>query len=396
VINMIRKLNKDDVWALVLGAGALATGGGASVPSYEQFSANTDPVLDAGHEAKLMDPGDLKDDDLVFMDVGCGGGIRREYQEVYMRYHPRDAWYKQYDLIYPLNSWSQPENMRETEGHLKKLEELTGGKPVAYLGFEVGPLDAGQLLNAAKRGLPLVDADCCGYRAVPELSLTGLNIIDAPIAPYTIGTSWGDLIIGTKVLSHQRWEDICRAIATRSGGGCSPAMAMTGKTVKEGTAAKTFSLAIDVGKAILEARESGGDPVAGVVESSGGYKIFEGEVGGYTNERKGAFVYGNVWIEGTGDYAGKTFRLWYKNENQISWIDEKPFVTCPDPFTVLDKNTGLGLSNFRSEWWTPGREVAVTAMKAYPFWRTEKGLRIYNPKHFGFDIPYVPIEEKLG
>ena len=171
MINMIRKLNKNDVWALVLGAGALATGGGASVPSYEQFSANTDPVLDAGHEAKLMDPGDLKDDDLVFMDVGCGGGIRREYQEVYMRYHPRDAWYKQYDLIYPLNSWSKPENMRETEGHLKKLEELTGGKPVAYLGFEVGPLDAGQLLNAAKRGLPLVDADCCGYRAVPELSL---------------------------------------------------------------------------------------------------------------------------------------------------------------------------------------------------------------------------------
>lgn len=389
---MIRKLNKDDVWALVLGAGALATGGGASVPSYEQFSANTDPVLDAGHEAKLMDPGDLKDDDLVFMDVGCGGGIRREYQEVYMRYHPRDAWYKQYDLIYPLNSWSEPENMRETEGHLKKLEELVGGKPVAYLGFEVGPLDAGQLLNAAKRGLPLVDADCCGYRAVPELSLTGLNIIDAPIAPYTIGTSWGDLIIGTKVLSHQRWEDICRAIATRSGGGCSPAMAMTGKTVKEGTAHKTFSLAIDVGKAILEARESGGDPVAAVVESSGGYKIFEGTVGGYTNERKGAFVYGNVWIEGTGDYAGKTFRHWYKNENQISWIDEEPYVTCPDLLCVVDTKTGQGLSNWGDDF-AKDREVSVIAFRADDIWLSPEGLKIFNPGHFGFDLPYRTIEK---
>lgn len=390
------KLEKQDIWALILGAGALATGGGASVPTYEQFSNGADPILEKGFEPKLIDPKDLKDDDIVFMDVGCGGGIRREYQERYMRYFPREAWYKQIDLIHPLNSWSKKEDTRASEEHLKKLEELIGGKPMAYLAFEVGPLDAGQLLNAAKRGLPLVDADCAGYRAVPELSLTKLNVINAPIAPYTIGTSWGDLIIGTKVLSHQRWEDICRAIATRSGGGCSPAISLTGKTVKEGTAHNTFTLAIDVGKAILKARENGDDPVAAVIESSDGYKIFEGKVGGYTNERSGSFVYGNVWIEGTGDYDGKTFRLWYKNENQISWIDEKPYITCPDPFTVLDKETALGLSNFRTEWWTPGREVAVTAMKACPFWRTERGLKIYNPKHFGFDIEYVPIEEKLG
>ena len=389
------KLEKNDIWALVLGAGALSTGGGMSVPTYEQFSKNTDPILDQGYEPKLIDPKDLKDDDIIFMDVGCGGGIRRENQEKYMRYSPREAWYKQIDLIYPLNSWSEKEDTRASEEHLKKLEELVGSKPMAYLAFEIGPLDAGQLLNAAKRGLPLVDADCSGYRAVPELSLTKLNVINAPIAPYTIGTSWGDLIIGTKVLSHQRWEDICRAIATRSGGGCSPAISLTGKTVKDGTAHNTFTLAIKVGKAILKARESGDDPVAAVVESSDGYKIFEGKIGGTTNERKGAFIYGNVWIEGTGDYDGKTFKLWYKNENQISWIDEKPYITCPDPFTVLDKETALGLSNFRTEWWTPGREVAVTAMKACPFWRTERGLKIYNPKHFGFDIEYVPIEEKL-
>ena len=390
------KLEKQDIWALILGAGALATGGGASVPAYEQFSKNTDEVLEQGFEPKLIDPKDLKDDDIVFMDVGCGGGIRREYQERYMRYLPRDAWYKQIDLIYPLNSWSKKEDTRASEAHLKKLEELVGGKPMAYLGFEVGPLDAGQLLNAAKRGLPLVDADCAGYRAVPELSLTKLNVINAPITPYTIGTSWGDLIIGTKILSHQRWEDICRAIAIHSGGGCAPAISLTGKTVKEGTAHNTFTLAIDVGKAILKARESGDDPVAAVVEASNGYKIFEGKVAGTTNERKGSFIYGNAWIEGTGDYEGKTFRLWFKNENQVSWIDEKPYITCPDPFTVLDKETALGLSNFRTAWWYLGREVTVTAMKACPFWRTERGLKIYNPKHFGFDIEYVPIEEKLG
>jgi len=392
----MRNLTKEDVWALIVGASALATGGGGAAPTYEAFCANTDPVLEQGYKPTLLDVKELKDNDMIFMDVGCGGGIRREQQERYMRYYPREGWQKQIDLVYPLNSWSKFENVRFTESHLKKLEELVGGKPIAYLAFEVGPLDAGQLLGAARRGLPLVDADCAGYRAVPELSLTKLNIIDAPVAPYTIGTSWGDLLIGTQVLSHQRWEDISRAIATFSGGGCSPAMAMTGKIVKEGTAHNTISLAINVGKAVLKARESEDDPVAAVVKSSGGYKIFEGEVAGFTNERKGAFVYGHAWIEGTGDYKDKTFKLYYKNENQISWIDEEPYITCPDPFTVLDKDTGLGLSNFRTDWWARGKKVAVTAMKACDHWRTEKGLRIYNPKHFGFDIKYVPIEKKLG
>lgn len=215
----MKELSKQDIWALILGAAAIATGGGGSAPSYEQFSAAIDPVFNEGHTPKLIDPKELKNDDLIFMDVGCGGGIEREYQEKYMRYLPQDAWQKQYELVYPINSWSEYVNMRKSEGHLKALEELVGGEPMAYLGFEVGPLDAGQLLDAAKRGLPLLDADCAGYRSVPELSLTKLNVIDAPITPYTIGTSWGDLIIGKKVLSHQRWEDICRAVATRSGGG---------------------------------------------------------------------------------------------------------------------------------------------------------------------------------
>ena len=37
--------------------------------------------------------------------------------------------------------------------------------------------------------------------------------------------------------------------------------------------------------------------------------------------------------------------------------------------------------------------MAVWGMKAAAPWRTERGLRIYNPKHFGFDIPYRTIEE---
>jgi len=148
-----------------------------------------------------------------------------------------------------------------------------------------------------------------------------------------------------------------------------------------------------VGKAILDAREKGSDPVEALTKAANGYPLFEGEVAAYTNEGRDSFTWGNVWIKGTGDYEGKTFKLWFQNENQISWIDDKPYVTCPDPFTVVDRETGEGFSNFRAASWTQGRKVAVWGMKSAPAWRTARGLKIYKPKHFGFDIEWKPIEE---
>jgi hypothetical protein len=279
------------------------------------------------------------------------------------------------------------------EDHIKKLFEIVGKKPVASVPDEIGPHLASKLYYDARMGVPTVDADPSGCRAVPTNSLSKLNVINAPVGPYALGTFWGDVIIGFNVLSHQRWEDICRAIAVISGGGCGGAISISGENIKKGTEHNTVSYCIQVGKAILEAREKEDDPIEALLKTTKGYKIFEGKVAYYTTEPKNAFIYGNVWIEGTGEYEDKTFKLWYQNENQISWIDEKPYVTCPDPFTVIDKETGLGLSNFRSDWWTPGREVAVCARKACDFWRTERGLRIYNPKHFGFDINYRTIEQ---
>ena len=94
-----------------------------------------------------------------------------------------------------------------------------------------------------------------------------------------------------------------------------------------------------------------------------------------------------------GKNARHTMKIWFQNENQISWIDDKPYVTCPDPFTVVDRETGEGLSNFRVTDWPQGRKVVVWGMKSAAPWRTERGLRIYNPKHFGFDIEYKSIEK---
>lgn len=71
-------LSKEDLWCSVLGGAALATGGGGSAPSYEEFSGVVDPVFDAGLAPKLIDPMDLHDEDPVIVPIGIGGGTTRE------------------------------------------------------------------------------------------------------------------------------------------------------------------------------------------------------------------------------------------------------------------------------------------------------------------------------
>jgi len=392
-----RVLSKEDIWHLAFGAAALATGGGGQCPTYEQFSIQADAFFQEGHTPSLIDPMDIKDDEVVFCNIGVGGGIVFKYSTLYTgRYQPRESWLKQLDLTTSLNSWSKMPADPRGEEHIKKLIELIGKNPLAYIPFECGPLDTGQLFSAARRGLPLVDGDLAGYRAVPEISLWKLNVYDAPLTPFVVQTTFGDLIIFQEIFSHQRFEDLCRHIAMISGGSSSPVVSMEGKYVKMGKTHNTMSLAIKVGEAIHKAVDGGDDPIAALLKTTNGYKIFEGKVAYHVNEPEGGFHFGYTWIEGTGAWQGKTFKLYYKNENQISWIDEKPYITCPDPFTVIDKKTGIGLSNFNTMEWNPGREVAVTALKAADHWRTERGLKIYRPKHFGFDIEFKPIENILG
>lgn len=346
---------------------------------------------------ELIDPMDLTDEGPILVPIGIGGGITREDRE---RYGPpirselyMDIAFREMDRVFPLLEGAErPKDWRAAP--IERLKEVKGEKEyVAYLAGEIGPGIYRQALSGARDGVPVVDADIAGQRAVPELCYTSFNVKQLPATPVVIMTIWGDMLVFEKTLSWQRLEDITRAIALVSGGFNMTVMSVKGKDIKESSVHESYSKAIDVGKAIQDARESGDDPIDNIVEATDGYKIFEGEIVAHTTEGKFAFTWGNTWIKGTGDFDGKLFRLWYKNENQISWIDDEPYVTCPDPFTVIDRDTGDGLSNFRAESWTIGRKVSVVGVKAVDIWRTERGLQIYNPRHFGFNIKYRPIEE---
>ena len=150
-----------------------------------------------------------------------------------------------------------------------------------------------------------------------------------------------------------------------------------------------------VGEAIRKAKEKGEDPKNAFVESSGAYEIFEGRVTAFESEGKGGFNWGNWHIKGTNDFDEHKMRVWFKNEHLISWIDNKPYVTCPVLLCIVESANFGVLSNFVQSGTHDAKDVTVFGLKAIDLWRTPKWIEVFGPQHFGFDIEYVPVEKRI-
>ena len=103
-------------------------------------------------------------------------------------------------------------------------------------------------------------------------------------------------------------------------------------------------------------------------------------------------MYGSIYIQGNGVYANQEARIWLKNENHILWVNDEPKVTAPDLICVLEASTAEPISNTRLD---KGMDVVVIGFQGAEIWRSQEGLKFNGPRYFGFDIPYVPIEERF-
>ncbi|MCZ7569911.1 MAG: DUF917 domain-containing protein [Ardenticatenaceae bacterium] len=409
----LRELQAEDLWNIIVGSTVLATGGGGIAPSRELFEHFTRSTFESGLKPAMVDAEDLADDEMVYRRTGAGGMVRREDKEKWLinpgleaRWRPDSGfdqrkWIKErlreLEYLYPIPAWSsRPDETWSADVAERRLQELIGKPPAAYIASEVGPNLLQKFLKAAQEGKPLVDADTAGYRAVPENSLCSLAVHEAPITPVVLATPWGDLIVYEKVLNWQRLEDLNRQIAVSCGGEVHGWMAHEGRVIKSAAVAGSLSKARAIGEALKQASESQRDPVQAVAEAAGGHILFRGTVRAQVNEDKGGFIWGDIYLEGIDRFQGQFFRIWYKNENHMSWLDNRPFVMSPDLITVVDGKSGVGLSNFAVKEWQWGREVAVLGIPCAPVWRSEMGLRIFHPWRWGFALEYVPIEQRLA
>ena len=77
----------------------------------------------------------------------------------------------------------------------------------------------------------------------------------------------------------------------------------------------------------------------------------------------------------------------------MSWLDEEPYVMGLDLICILERDSFEPLSNFSRGTIHAGKEILVYGIPADDAWKNPRGIDLFGPRHFGFDIDYVPMKK---
>jgi DUF917 family protein len=152
----------------------------------------------------------------------------------------------------------------------------------------------------------------------------------------------------------------------------------------------TITLAMEIGRRIMEAGRSKLDPVDSILEATGGFRLFEGKVTDVQRDLTTGFVRGKARFEGLEEDREGSFELHFQNENLLGLRNGEPCAVVPDLITVLDRETGRPITTEHLRY---GQRVTIIGMPCAPIWRSEAGLALVGPRYFKYDLDYVPIEE---
>lgn len=362
----MRTLNGQQLEDLIRGCTILGTGGGGSPKRGLQLIQSD---LSAGREFKLISLEEVPDDALVASPYMCGSVSPERVGK----------------------GASQGDMEMECLDAFKALEEYLGQKFYAAIATEIGGGNTAVALSVAARlGIPIVDADPAG-RSVPELQHTTFYIKNVSISPLAVATAKGDVVILKEVADDFRAEILVRALAVVSGNRAGVTdHPLQGQALQGSVIPGTLSRAMSIGKAVREALSSNKDPVEAATLAGKGYRLFKGVVTQASWKIEEGFTIGELFISGQVDNHGHQYRIWYKNEHIVSWFDDEPDVTVPDLICVLNPNTGEAITNPNCK---QGIEVTVIGYPAPEMWRSPKGLQLFGPKHFGYELQYKEIEK---
>ena len=135
---------------------------------------------------------------------------------------------------------------------VRALED-DGGKPVeAIVPVEMGASNVpGPIAAALELGVPLVDGDYAGGRAIPEVPQTMPEIHGVPSCPLSFVTRWGDVVIVRDTVSTAMVDRIGRHILVAAQGGVGVSCYLLPVTrAREVMAHGTLTRALRVGQAI--------------------------------------------------------------------------------------------------------------------------------------------------
>lgn len=343
-------------------------------------------MSEEGLKVRLASPEEIPDDKFISqVQTQGGGGVPQEVAERLIPYF-KTLEKKDWGVVIG-------DSIKKA---VREMADFAGKESYGYVASCTSPLQGiVAMYAAALDGKVCVDGDCCG-RARPAYPNVCLTVVAGlPHTPFVMVNLFGETVIIKSAVDADRAGDIRKFVHVVSGGKLTAVATfpISMKDYRGAIVPNYTSRCIKIGKAIRKARKEKRNPIEAFIKTSRAYKLFEGKVTSYKREETLGYVYGEWMIEGTGKFAGHTFKVWHKNENLISWLDNQPYVTCPDLICIVESKTCKGLTHFGKIPDYVGEEVTVFGLPAYELWRTKKGIDTWNPKRYGFDIDYKPLEE---
>ncbi len=358
----MRKIGVREIEDMAVGAAVLGTGGGGD-PYVGKLMA-IQAVKEYG-EVTLLDPEEVPDEALIVPSSMMGA---------------------------PTVSVEKIPNGEEPFRSFNALEKLLGQKIYATMSIEAGGVNSMiPIALAAKKGIPLVDADTMG-RAFPELQMTTFNLNGIKGTPLSLCDEKGNTM-SLHTINNKWTEKIARAVTVVMGGSAILAdYAVTGAELKKAGVLGTATKCELIGKAIREAAVSKKNPVEAVLEVTGGVKLFHGKITDVARKTDGAFVHGRAALEGLGEDKGFYAEVCFQNENIVAKKDDAILATVPDLIILLDKETALPVTTESIKY---GARVIMIGIPCDNQWRTPKGIETVGPRYFGYDIDYIPVEMRV-
>jgi DUF917 family protein len=273
------------------------------------------------------------------------------------------------------------------------LEEYLGRKIDYTTSIEAGGLNSTTPFTVAARlNVPMVDCDGMG-RAFPEIQMVTPTMYGISATPMAIADEKGNsAIINTP---DNYWtETLSRTLTIKMG--CSAMIAlfsMTGKQLKGAMVPGTLTKAETIGNTIREARVEHRNPVKAIIDATGGFEIFTGKISDVQRRTERGFARGEATFEGTDEYASRTLKIRFQNEHLVAMLDGEIVVSVPDLITVLDAESGDPITTESMRY---GFRVVVLGIPCTEKWRTPEGLKLVGPRYFGYDIDYVPVEQRYA
>lgn len=365
---MFELSSKEDIEDFTLGCCFFGTGGGGNAEFGQKMLME---VLDVKKSLKIVSTSDIDDDKWVVCPylMGTSGPETEETRNEKLAHGLREQVVS---------------NMPRAAVELLLKHSQESKKLAAVIPYEVGAAATASAIAAGGwLDLPTLDADFVG-RSVPEIIQMMPVIHGIDLYPLASADAFGNEVIINKTLNKQMTERLGKALAMASFGLVGQATLLKQiKELKQSMLTGTLSKAFAVGQCIRQYRSDIDGVISRLQQIAGSRVLFQGEVSEFNDGEKGGYYVGDIVINGMNEFKGSQLKIWFKNENIVSWLDNELYVTCPDLISIVDKSSVTPIVNNQLR---IGLQVIVFGTPTHPTWKNMEALSAVDPRHFGFEF----------